>query len=30
MVCILAKEVNGVLSYLNEKEPTEHPSGRKL
>ena len=30
MVCIPAKEVNGVLSDLHEREPIGHPSGRKL
>ena len=29
-MCILAKEVNGVLLELHEGEPTGHPSGRKL
>ena len=30
MVCIPAKEVNGVLLDLHEGEPTRHPGGRKL
>ena len=30
MLCIPAKEVNGVLSYLHEGEPAGHPGRRKL
>ena len=30
MVCIPAKEVNGVLLDLHEGEPARHPGGRKL
>ena len=30
MVCIPAKEVNGVLSDLHKGEPVGHPGGRKL
>ena len=30
MVCIPAKEVNGILSNLHERELAGHPGGRKL
>ena len=30
MVCIIAKEVNGVLLDLHEGEPVGHPKERKL
>jgi len=30
MVCIPTKEANGILSDLNEREPTGHLSGRRL
>ena len=30
MVCIPAKEINGVLSDLHQGEPTRHPDRRKL
>ena len=30
LVCILIKEVNGILSNLHEREPAGHMGGRKL